>query len=37
VAPAVAWAAVASGVAREFVDLDDYRAQLETRLGRRAG
>jgi malate dehydrogenase (oxaloacetate-decarboxylating)(NADP+) len=27
VAPAVAWAAVASGVAREFVDLDTYRAQ----------
>ena len=37
VAPAVAWAAVASGVAREFVDLDHYRAQLEARLGRARG
>jgi malate dehydrogenase (oxaloacetate-decarboxylating)(NADP+) len=37
VAPAVAWAAVATGVAREFVDLDTYRAQLETRLGRARG
>ena len=33
VAPAVAWAAVASGVARDFVDLDTYRDQLEARLG----
>ena len=37
VAPAVAWAAVASGVARDFIDLDDYRAQLEVRLGRARG
>ena len=37
VAPAVAWAAVASGVAQEFVDLDTYRAQLEGRLGRARG
>jgi malate dehydrogenase (oxaloacetate-decarboxylating)(NADP+) len=37
VAPAVAWAAVASGVAREFVDLDLYREQLEERLGRARG
>jgi malate dehydrogenase (oxaloacetate-decarboxylating)(NADP+) len=27
VAPAVAWAAVASGVAQEFIDLDEYREQ----------
>jgi len=33
VAPAVAWAAVASGVARDFVDLEEYREQLEARLG----
>ena len=37
VAPAVAWAAVASGVAREFIDLDEYREQLEARLGRARG
>ncbi len=37
VAPAVAWAAVASGVAKEFVDLDRYREQLEERLGRARG
>ena len=37
VAPAVAWAAVASGVARHFIDLDDYRTSLETRLGRARG
>ncbi|MCR4340073.1 MAG: NADP-dependent malic enzyme [Gemmatimonadaceae bacterium] len=37
VAPAVAWAAVASGVAKEFIDLDDYRHQLEARLGRAHG
>jgi malate dehydrogenase (oxaloacetate-decarboxylating)(NADP+) len=37
VAPAVAWAAVASGVAKEFIDLDDYRHQLEARLGRARG
>jgi malate dehydrogenase (oxaloacetate-decarboxylating)(NADP+) len=37
VAPAVAWAAVASGVAREFIDLENYRDRLETRLGRARG
>ena len=37
VAPAVAWAAVASGVAREFVDVEDYRDRLESRLGRARG
>ena len=37
VAPAVAWAAVASGAAREFIDLDDYRDTLEARLGRAKG
>jgi len=37
VAPAVAWAAVASGVAREMIDLDHYREQLEARLGRAKG
>ncbi len=37
VAPAVAWAAVASGVAREFIDLDEYRERLEARLGRARG
>ncbi|HET7631881.1 MAG TPA: NADP-dependent malic enzyme [Gemmatimonadaceae bacterium] len=37
VAPAVAWAAVASGVAREFIDVEAYRDQLEARLGRAHG
>src|SRR3712207_5658593 len=37
VAPAVAWAAVASGVAQEFIDVDHYRAELEGRLGRARG
>ena len=37
VAPAVAWAAVASGAAAEFIDLDEYREQLERRLGRARG
>src|SRR5687768_1890519 len=37
VAPAVAWAAVASGVAKEMIDLDQYREQLEARLGRAKG
>jgi malate dehydrogenase (oxaloacetate-decarboxylating)(NADP+) len=37
VAPAVAWAAVATGVASEFIDLDDYREQLEARQGRARG
>ncbi len=37
VGPAVAWAAVASGVAREFIDLETYRDALEARLGRARG
>ncbi len=37
VAPAVAWAAVASGAASDFIDLDDYRERLEERLGRARG
>jgi malate dehydrogenase (oxaloacetate-decarboxylating)(NADP+) len=37
VAPAVAWAAIASGVANEFLDLDEYRERLEARLGRARG
>jgi len=37
VAPAVAWAAVASGVAKTFIDLDEYRETLEARLGRARG
>ena len=37
VAPAVAWAAVASGAANDFVDLDEYRERLEARLGRARG
>ncbi len=37
VAPAVAWAAVASGVANQVFDIDDYREQLEGRLGRARG
>src|SRR5262249_8159421 len=37
IAPAVAWAAVASGAANDFVDLDDYRERLEARLGRARG
>jgi len=37
VAPAVAWAAVASGATSEFVDLDQYRNDLENRLGRARG
>ncbi len=34
VAPAVAWAAVASGVAGRVIDVEEYRAQLDARLGR---
>ena len=34
VAPAVAWAAVASGVAGKMIDVAEYRAELEARLGR---
>jgi malate dehydrogenase (oxaloacetate-decarboxylating)(NADP+) len=37
VAPAVAWAAIASGVARTFIDLDEYRDALADRLGRSRG
>lgn len=37
VAPAVAWAAVASGVAKEFIEVENYREQLEARLGRARG
>jgi malate dehydrogenase (oxaloacetate-decarboxylating)(NADP+) len=37
VAPAVAWAAVASGATNEFIDLDQYREELESRLGRARG
>jgi malate dehydrogenase (oxaloacetate-decarboxylating)(NADP+) len=37
VAPAVAWAAVASGAANDFIDLDEYRERLEARLGRARG
>jgi malate dehydrogenase (oxaloacetate-decarboxylating)(NADP+) len=37
VAPAVAWAAVASGATSEFIDLDEYRHSLEARLGRARG
>jgi malate dehydrogenase (oxaloacetate-decarboxylating)(NADP+) len=37
VAPAVAWAAVATGVTNKFIDLDEYREQLEARLGRARG
>ncbi|MEO7085753.1 MAG: phosphate acyltransferase, partial [Gemmatimonadaceae bacterium] len=37
IAPAVAWAAVASGVANDFIDLDEYRERLEARLGRARG
>jgi len=34
VAPAVAWAAVGSGVAGHAIDVDEYRAELDARLGR---
>jgi len=34
VAPAVAWAAIHTGVATELLDIDDYRTRLESRLGR---
>src|SRR5215210_7630977 len=37
VAPAVAWAAVATGAAHDFIDLDEYRERLEERLGRARG
>ncbi len=34
VAPAVAWAAIASGVAAQVIDLEEYRTGLESRLSR---
>src|SRR2546430_680625 len=34
VAPAVAWAAVGSGGAGRVIDVDEYRAELDARLGR---
>jgi malate dehydrogenase (oxaloacetate-decarboxylating)(NADP+) len=34
VAPAVAWAAIGSGVAGRVLDVEEYRAQLDARLGR---
>jgi malate dehydrogenase (oxaloacetate-decarboxylating)(NADP+) len=34
VAPAVAWAAISSGVASEALDLDEYRQKLESRQSR---
>jgi malate dehydrogenase (oxaloacetate-decarboxylating)(NADP+) len=37
IAPAVAWAAVASGAANDFVELEEYRQRLEARLGRARG
>src|SRR5260370_30833465 len=37
VAPAVAWAAVGSGVAGRVVDVEEDRPQLESRLGRAPG
>ena len=37
VAPAVAWAAVASGASADMIDLDDYRDRLEQRLGKARG
>lgn len=33
VAPAVAWAAVASGMAGRIIDVEEYRTELEARLG----
>jgi malate dehydrogenase (oxaloacetate-decarboxylating)(NADP+) len=34
VAPAVAWAAVGSGVAGRVIDVDEYRTEIEARMGR---
>ena len=34
VAPAVAWAAIGSGVAGRVIDVEEYRSELEARLGR---
>ena len=33
VAPAVAWGAIASGTAGRIIDVEEYRAELEARLG----
>jgi len=33
VAPAVAWAAVATGIAGRIIDVEEYRAELDARLG----
>ncbi|MGH7530130.1 MAG: NADP-dependent malic enzyme [Gemmatimonadales bacterium] len=33
VAPAVAWAAVATGIAGRIIDVEEYRSELEARLG----
>jgi len=33
VAPAVAWAAIGSGVAKHFIEMEAYKEQLEGRLG----
>src|SRR5262249_57146901 len=37
VAPAVAWAAVASGAANDFVDIEEYRERLRSGHGRGRG
>ncbi len=37
VAPAVAWAAIGSGVAGRVIDVEEYRAELDARLGRARG
>jgi malate dehydrogenase (oxaloacetate-decarboxylating)(NADP+) len=37
VAPAVAWAAIGSGVTDHVLDVDEYRAELDARLGRARG
>ncbi|HEX6644458.1 MAG TPA: NADP-dependent malic enzyme [Gemmatimonadales bacterium] len=34
VAPAVAWAAIHTGVATEILDIEEYRSRLDSRLGR---
>jgi malate dehydrogenase (oxaloacetate-decarboxylating)(NADP+) len=37
VAPAVAWAAIGSGVAGRVIDVEEYRTELDARLGRARG
>lgn len=37
VAPAVAWAAIATGVADGFIEMDDYRERLDERMGKARG